>query len=741
MYAVIHVDETLEKPNRFNYELLEEHCNVFRPTGNMYDGKPVFSHYKPLDNDFRKKVEATYGTQGTSNSGMHFEITLDQPPTNDAFNQIAALISEASGNIKADTIESDALSPAKLWTEDSRHEMRAPIGMSGARDRLEFWLGQNTQGKEVSQALLVGKPGAGKSYTLHSIINSLAMRYAPDELELYLLDYKEGVEFQIYVDPERGEDGHASNTLSTERALPHAKVISIESDREFGLSVLQKVEEEFKRRSDKWKAVSNSITKVAEYRDRTEEKMPRILLIIDEFQVLFETDDNISAQANQILENIARKGRSFGIHLLLASQSPTMRNISDNLFNFIDLRMAMQMNQTIAAMTLAAGNTDAVELLDQPGKIIYNSELGARGGNIPGQVADFSPEARIAALRKIQSIAQDRNYARPISEPLILFDGRRPTRLQDNALLTQLTNANRWLEPIEIKTLIREANWRTREYPSVAWLGEAMRIGDHSRVIFRRQTGSNLLLIGESAENIYGILGGVLTSFACCHAPQQAQFFITDLSDEEDPGCHWSDLSLNFRETFGTYFPIKIAKDFPDKKRHILKPIELLDEVTLELARRQQHREDNPDDLDVGPSIFFVCAFGNLAYLNNLRPTVGDFGDMDMSEDAQKLFKIASEGAELGIHLVLWMENWQAFNQLCADGSERRSLLPFSMRVGLKMNAEDSYTVFNDSAASKLPDVGAYLQAANTLEKFKPYAVPNRSMLETYSTALSQKHV
>jgi S-DNA-T family DNA segregation ATPase FtsK/SpoIIIE len=176
------------------------------------------------------------------------------------------------------------------------------------------------------------------------------MNYPPDELEMYLLDFKEGVEFQVYVDPERGDDSGSSDELDVSKALPHAKVISIESDREFGLSVLRKINEQFKIRSDEWKSVSNDIVKVADYRNKTNgKKMPRILIVIDEFQVLFEDNDSISAEINQIFDSIVRKGRAFGIHLLLASQSPNIKNVTRSVYDFIELRMAMQMNQNVAA--------------------------------------------------------------------------------------------------------------------------------------------------------------------------------------------------------------------------------------------------------------------------------------------------------------------------------------------------------------------------------------------------------
>lgn len=552
VYTIIHIDETLEKPRNFNYELFKAHCQILRPAGKSYNGEPLFVYEfseatainakkddTQLAGDDEVKLQIvnyivkalliTYGvdlrkdqsalqrlneaakmakielstvgvteinlpfTIATQEGPLHLEIslnrsqfkqiysnlpeysnlpdrshtsnensgivmlckcyaTLDKPPESDRFNQLTAMISKACGEVKVDTVAFSQLYPETLWTSDSRGEIRTAIGVAGAREKLEFWLGQNPKGLEVSQSLLFGKPGAGKSYTLHSIINGLAMRYAPDELELYLLDFKEGVEFQVYVDPDRGEDSGSSTDLDLTKALPHAKVISIESDREFGLSVLRKVNEQFQIRANEWKSVSNDITKVAEYRNKTNgKKMPRILIVIDEFQVLFEDNDSISAELNQIFDTIVKKGRAFGIHLLLASQSPNIKNITRSVYDLIDLRMAMQMNQNVAAMTLAEGNTDAVDLLDRPGRIIYNSDFGRKGSNEIGQVADASTDQRKKALRKIQETVQATGYQRPPTDQLVVFDGRHPTRLRNNGLLTVLASADTWLSPADIK--------------------------------------------------------------------------------------------------------------------------------------------------------------------------------------------------------------------------------------------------------------------------------------------------
>ena len=108
-----------------------------------------------------------------------------------------------------------------------------PIGRAGATRRQSFSLGRGT----AQHALVAGKTGSGKSTLLHALITNLALTYSPDEVELYLIDFKKGVEFKGY---------------ATHR-LPHARVVAIESEREFGLSVLQRLDGILKERGDKFR--------------------------------------------------------------------------------------------------------------------------------------------------------------------------------------------------------------------------------------------------------------------------------------------------------------------------------------------------------------------------------------------------------------------------------------------------------------------------------------------------------
>src|SRR6202008_252043 len=116
-------------------------------------------------------------------------------------------------------------------------------------------LQQMRLGKGGAQhTLIAGKTGSGKSTLLHALVTNLAMWYSPDEVEFYLVDFKKGVEFKTYATNE----------------LPHARAIAVESDREFGLSVLQRIDAELSRRGELFRRAG--VQDLASYRQLQREK-------------------------------------------------------------------------------------------------------------------------------------------------------------------------------------------------------------------------------------------------------------------------------------------------------------------------------------------------------------------------------------------------------------------------------------------------------------------------------------
>ncbi len=717
VYTIIHVDTSKEALRGFDYNLFNQYCTVIRPTQETHNNQPVFQLQMP--------------------NGWQRQLTLDRPPSQDIHQKIITSLCDIEKTVKVETVPFSSLYPQHLWQSTSEQELRAPIGTAGAREQIEFWLGENNEKLTVSSGLLAGKPGAGKSYTLHATILSLAMQYSPDELELYLLDFKEGVEFQVYVDPTRW--GSTTTELDETRALPHAKVISIESDREFGLSVLQSVQRKIETRAQSFKEVG--VSELKDYRAKTNKPEPRILVIIDEFQYMFQDNDTITRELNQIIEDITRRGRSFGVHLLLASQSLRIANIQSSIYTYMPLRMAMQMDQSTAAIVLEEGNLDAIELLDRSGRIIYNTEFGRKRQNQLGQIADISLEERHKAMAQIHQQAESEFYQR--SQPAIVFQGNRPSKVSQNGQILALKRMNQWLSSSALnKQIIQNPDWLAPEIPSALWLGEAMRIGHHTSAILRRRTRSNLLLVGQSESNIFGMLGGALISLVHIHKPQSAEFHIIDLSQTDDDEA-LSEMTSHFQQFFQSLYPIQIGKRFPESDRNIKRAEKILETIYEELQRRKELRSAQPDTMDFGPSVFFVAAIGSLNRAQYLRPVAGRRGD-EMSPDAQKLQEIVTLGPELGIQTLLWVDNAKTFQQLCGETSPRTLLMQFDNRAVLQLPADDSRFFLGEPIAEKLPTLRGYYYDASTsegFEKFKPYSVLAPSDIQQYAQALTQRSI
>ena len=268
-------------------------------------------------------------------------LVLDAPPEESALTDVLRVVGKAAKEAKRVEIDFMAMTPqnGELWSRDSARDLGVPVGKSGATHRQEFTLGRGV----AQHALVAGKTGSGKSTLLNGLITNLALWYAPDQLELYLIDFKRGVEFRAYA---------AMN-------LPHARAVAIESDREFGLSVLQRLDEELGRRGDLFRA--NGVQDVAGFRRvRPEDAMPRVLLVVDEFQELFSEDDRLSQDAALLIDRLVRQGRAFGIHVILGSQTiGGAAGLPRSTLGQMAVRVALQCTEADSQLILGDNNSAA----------------------------------------------------------------------------------------------------------------------------------------------------------------------------------------------------------------------------------------------------------------------------------------------------------------------------------------------------------------------------------------------
>ncbi|MFN7141469.1 MAG: FtsK/SpoIIIE domain-containing protein, partial [Limisphaerales bacterium] len=200
------------------------------------------------------------------------EIVLEAPPSAEAATAFINRVGAANRDSNRIEVPFDHVAPPseKIWSEDTTGELRVPIGRTGATKLQYLEIGKGTR----QHALVAGKTGSGKSTLFHVLITNLALWCSPEQVEFYLIDFKKGVEFKCYAS----------------HKLPHARVVAIESDREFGLSVLQRLDEELRRRGELFRKLG--VQDIAGYKKAGgTEPIPRSLLIIDEFQEFFVEDD------------------------------------------------------------------------------------------------------------------------------------------------------------------------------------------------------------------------------------------------------------------------------------------------------------------------------------------------------------------------------------------------------------------------------------------------------------------
>lgn len=322
--------------------------------------------------------------------------------------EIVSAVSEyvkKAENMKGTPVEFSSIVPeSDNWNCSSVDGIVFPIGKEGLSDA------SISLGDELNQrhnAIITGAVGQGKSNLIKVIVHSICSKYSPNEVNLYLLDFKEGVTLAPF------------SNIGKSDYLPHAKVLGLESDRIFGVNVLKYIIDIMDKRNEEFR--KNGCENISKYRKKNPDAlMPRIVLIIDEFYFMFNTNDNVGMEASEYLETIARKGRSSGIHIILASQTISGASAlivkQDGIFGQFPIRVALKNNINESYATLSHGNDGAARLKIR-GQAVINNESGRIGFNKIATVA-WAPDEYFDKIRKTWW-----NKVKAISEPPVSFVG------------------------------------------------------------------------------------------------------------------------------------------------------------------------------------------------------------------------------------------------------------------------------------------------------------------------------
>ncbi|MFB9236429.1 FtsK/SpoIIIE domain-containing protein [Plantactinospora siamensis] len=416
--------------------------------------------------------------------------------------------------------------PDKMWRESSAAGLTAPIG-DGPQGRPVTL----TLGDYPPHALIGGPSGTGKTNLIFAWIGSLAARYSPAELEFYLLDFKEGVSFARFAQGRRDPSW-----------LPHLRLvgINVNTDREFGLALLRFLTEELRRRAEA--AKRHEVTKLAELRAVDPAgRWPRIVAVVDEFQMLLAGRDALAREAADLLEDLARRGRSQGIHLVLASQD--VRGIEalwgrPALVAQFTLRIAMP-----KALRILDERNDAAQSLRRHHAVV-NAESGMAEGN---QVARIPAASDWGTWSELQHRLWRMRPAD--AAPARLFDGDAVPRLADapdfQALAATPPRAPGPGRPAWASApgTPRPDGPAAPEPPRggrapVALLGEIIDVQARSAALrLPRAPGRNLAVLGTGVDEACAVLDAAGRSLHRQHRPGAARYSVACLDPDADPAA------------------------------------------------------------------------------------------------------------------------------------------------------------------------------------------------------------
>jgi hypothetical protein len=623
---------------------------------------------------------------GKEQAALGATLSFDPPP--DADLELSLVHAIGKQSIDSNRVEVPFLqvapTPEEMWKSDTTNELRVAIGRTGATKLQYLAIGKGTR----QHALFAGKTGSGKSTLFHVIITNLALACSPEQIEFYLIDFKKGVEFKCYAT----------------RHLPHAKVVAIESDREFALSVLQRVDGELRRRGDLFRRLG--VQDVPGYkRAGGGESMPRTLLIIDEFQEFFVEDDTIAQTASLLFDRIVRQGRAFGIHVLLGSQTlGGAYSLARATLGQMVIRVALQCNEADSYLIMDENNS-APRLLSRPGEGIYNDLAGAMEGNSPFQVVWLPDDERDQWLDKVHELVEqhpEQHYSKPI-----IFEGNAPADIRDNDLLIDALETAPAAAPVAAR----------------AWLGAPNSIKGPTEAVFQRQSGNHLLIVGQRDEASLTMLGMSILALGAQYPKGAAKFILLQSAPPGSPEADFLDRVVRAVPT-----PVTIVH------------INGIPAAINELAAELQARSGTDANVHEAPPVFLFIhglhKFKKLRHEDDFNFSSGGDGGTGPDSGAQ-FEKLITEGSSHGIHIITTVDTLNSINHFM----NRKALSEFEMRVIFQMSANDSASLIDSPRASTLGLHRAiyYNEHEGYLETFRPYSFPDSQWLAEAAAKLSHR--
>jgi len=521
---------------------------------------------------------------------------------------------------------------SEWWQRRSAKYIEIPFGMSEDRQIQKLKI---TQESGQNSAVVIGIPGSGKSVFLHALICNAAINYSPDELNMYLIDFS-GVEFNSYA----------------LHNLPHARVIAPEAEREFGLSILNELVEEGARRMELCR--NNDVSNIVDLKAKNPSlHIPRLLVIIDEFQKIFEIEnDLISREANAKIHTIIQEFRKFGINLVLATQKLPSSSILPK--DLIANRVVFKSSPADFSSLISLPINGKVPQL-HTGECIYNSESGSPYDNHKVQGFLVTKHDIDKLLNQISEFSDNLHYKR--KHDMVVFRGNDLPEFRNRRVARCHQTPSNMPESIGI------------------YLGESISIHETDVcAILRKESANNILILGGESHVAQRIAYYATISASTAHTDQSATFVTLNFMRRED--------TLN-EELQSVFESLPFSSQIVSKTAEI---VETLTAIKEEIDERRKDEERPQDHIYLS-----IYAF----QLARMFDKGGRRGD-DVSESGMLLDYILKNGPAVGVFTIMQCDNWDNLSRI------GNPLSSFTYRVALQMTENDSNKIVGSSIASKL---------------------------------------
>ena len=540
-------------------------------------------------------------------------------------------------------------------------------------------------------AFIIGQSGSGKSVFLHNIISNAILKYAPEDLQLYLLDFKlGGVEFNRYKD------------------IKHVKALLVDnSDQQITLEILRELRERMVERGKRLRDAGAS--NLSEYnRMNKDATMPQILLIVDECHEMFRVGSDIpravSNEISEIVTKIAKEGRSQGVHLVLATQTLSGTEISNEILNNISDHYLFKCAPADSER-IAERSSEITGSL-QTGEVYYH--------HVERQLKFQAYYTGKKEAEELIRLAKEKSANHP-SNNMFYFSGAQMFRLDESVL------------PKKVK------------YPT-AYLGKSVSIHlNDVSITLRKDYSENILLFGindgeQVTRTTFNLLLSLLMTTRKMEQPVQFKVINCLSNDESIYVKHLESLEergfceiVEGRKDRGIFLK-GLAEDILNGKAGDMILFIFGQErfrelkMDMEIENKQATSKDNGDD---------AFGFGNFSFGS-------DNSSAQTCTFKQALETILDKGAELGVHVVMQLD--KPFNFLFSDYVSPKFVYQKFKHLVMLKSEETASTVLNLNENVRLESLSRdaerlrayyYSEESDTYTLFTPYMGLNEEeMLE-----------